>query len=299
MQNTQELQVALVDGDGHIIASQPYYDYQYGNRNLKILLPVYGRRLGEILVDETGSIRFEDNKWKLAEIITLDSSIASMNLLGKIAEAAIVRECADNPEKNYEWFQRARRARAQRRTAEKFHAIGTGLNSTRTRFPKRYNPSDPQRDIIWVDDDGMPALMFGRNGNSGIEAGLQVKVSLDGRRYILNDLLARRYEVPLVYFPLNNDFDRIVDEISRKTITDPYTETQRYILPGEDFIDVKAVSPEIFEEIRAYLPLVRALIDGELTARDIVYESIRNPLLKNAVASSVLEGTNATPLICH
>lgn len=299
MLNIPELQVALIDGDGHIIALQPYYDYQYGKRDLKILLPAYGRRLGEILVDETGSIRFEDNKWKLAEIITIDSSVASMNLLGKIAEAVIVRECADNPEENYEWFQRARRAKAQRRTAKKFHAIGTGLNSTKTRFPKRYNPSDPQRDIIWVDDDGIPALMFGGNGNSGIEAGVQVKVSLDGRRYILNDLLNRRYEVPLVYFPLRNDFDRIVDEISRKTIIDPYTKVQRYIVPGEDFIDVKAVSPEIFEEIRAYLPLVRALIDGELTAWDIVNESTHNPLLQNAVVSSVLTETNATPLIYH
>ena len=74
-----------------------------------------------------------------------------MALLGKIAEAVLVRRCQEDP--------------------------------------KRYNPSDTQRDIIWVDDEGVPALMKGSSAMVGIEAGLQVKVSLHG---IANNINWRR-----------------------------------------------------------------------------------------------------------
>lgn len=296
-----ELKVALFDGNGEVLVSQSYLDYERGHRELKIILPVYGRKLGEILVDETGSIRFEDNKWKLAEIITLDPNIAAMNLLGKIAEAVIVRECAENIETNKEFFQRARRMGTQTRTAARFHAVGTGLNSTKNRFPLRYNPSDPQRDIIWLDDDNIPALMYGAsNRGAGIEAGLQIKVSMDGMRYILNDFLSRRYEVPLVYFPLHNDFERIVDALARKTVNDPLTDEIRPLNIGEDFIDVRALDYNVFDEVKSYFPLVLALINDELSPRDLVLEATNNPLLKNAVVSSVLqESPNTETIIIH
>lgn len=296
-----ELKVVLFDGNGEILASQSYCDYARGNRDLKIILPIYGRRLGEILIDETGSIRFEDNKWKLAEIITLNPNIAAMNLLGKIAEAAIVRKCADDAEKNREFFQRARRVGTQRRTAARFHAIGTGLNSTKIHFLQRYNPSDPQRDIIWLDNDNAPALMYGTsNRGAGIEAGLQIKVSVDGMRYILNDLLSRRYEVPLVYFPLHNDFERIFDVLSRKRVTDPFTNEIRPLEIGEDFIDVRALDYDVFEEVKSYFPLVLALLNDEIRPKDLVYEATGNPLLQNAVVSSVLqESPNTETIIFH
>lgn len=114
-----------------------------------------------------------------------------------------------------------------------------------------------------------------------------------------NDLLTRRYEVPLVYFPLHNDFEQVADALARKVIHNPYTEEHRFIAVGEDFIDVRALSPDIFDEVCSYLPLVRALIDGELSARDIVFESAHNTLLQNAVVSSLLQETNAEPLIYH
>ena len=296
-----ELKVALFDGNGKVLFSQSYLDYERGHRDLKIILPVYGRRLGEILIDETGSICFEDNKWKLAEIITLDPNIAAMNLLGKIAEAVIVRECAESIDTIKEFFQRARRTGTQMRTAARFHAVGTGLNSTKNRFPQRYNPSDPQRDIIWLDDDNIPALMYGAsNRGAGIEAGLQIKVSTDGMRYILNDLLSRRYEVPLVYFPLYNDFERIVDALARNTVNDPITDEIRPINIGEDFIDVRALDYGVFDEVKSYLPLVLALINDEISPRDLVYEATHNPLLQNAVVSSVLqESPNTEPIIIH
>ena len=36
------------------------------------------------------------------------------------------------------------------KTADKFWALGTGLNYTKINYPKIYNPSDTQRDIVWA-----------------------------------------------------------------------------------------------------------------------------------------------------
>ena len=53
--------------------------------------------------------------------------------------------------------------------------------------------------------------MAGSSAMAGIEAGLQVKVSLYGIGYMVDDLTSNRYEVPMVYFPINNDFERVID----------------------------------------------------------------------------------------
>lgn len=82
-----------------------------------------------------------------------------MRLLGKVAEAVIVRNCIDDPQLNRTWISKARKNRTSQRIADTFHAIGTGLNSTKKRYPHKYSPSDPQRDIIWINNDGECALV--------------------------------------------------------------------------------------------------------------------------------------------
>ena len=123
----------------------------------------------DILHDDLGKIRFEDNKFVLKSIYLMSPLQTTMNLLGKIAEAVIVRRCVENEDINKKWLSVARRKKAKAKTAERFMAVGTGLIKTKQQYPQYYNPSDTQRDIIWVDDDGMRA-MIKTSSISGLEA---------------------------------------------------------------------------------------------------------------------------------
>lgn len=289
------LQIVLCDGEGKIIASQPYSEYQYGDRDWKLAFHTHGKKLGEILIGETGTIRFDDekNKWIFAQVLTSDPEVSAMRLLGKIAEAVIVRECRDNPEVNFLFFKKARRSEVKKKTANKFYAIGTGLYTTKNKHPKLYNPSDPQRDVIWVNQDGKPALMAGSNELAGFYAGLQVKASTNGIKYVLPDLLTYRYEVPVIYFPIANDFEQIIE----KTYIDKQSNKQiEFPDVGKDFIDVRTLSSDVFEEVKSHLPLVKALMRGELKPEDIVKQTLDNPVLRNAVMSDALNNASAQKL---
>ena len=104
--------VALVDGNGKIISSQPYEEYQYGRRSMDILVPVRGGRLIEILHDDIGNISYENNRLVLKHIFVSNINVTAMTLLGKIAEAVLVKRCHKNEDLNRKLFALARRKRA-------------------------------------------------------------------------------------------------------------------------------------------------------------------------------------------
>lgn len=126
-----QLIISAVDGNGQIIASQPYAEFIYGKKNLEILNYYTGQKLFDILHDDLGKIRFEDNKFVLKSIYLMSPLQTTMNLLGKIAEAVIVRRCVENEDINKKWLSVARRKKAKAKTAERFMAVGTGLIKTK------------------------------------------------------------------------------------------------------------------------------------------------------------------------
>ena len=81
-------------------------------------------------------------------IFQLNPEKTTMSLLGKIAEAVIVRRCREDDASNKKWLSIARRKKAKSKTAERFQAVGTGLMRTKTDYPSIYNPADTQRDIV-------------------------------------------------------------------------------------------------------------------------------------------------------
>ena len=160
------------------------------------------------------------------------------------------------------------------------------MHTTKYEHPKHYNPSDPQRDVIWVSQDDIPALMSGSDRLAGSYAGLQVKASTNGIKYVLPDLLTYRYEVPVIYFPIANDFEQIIEKV--------YSNNQiKHPVVGEDFIDVRTLSSDIFEEVKSHLSLVKALMRGELKPKDIVKQTFDDPVLWNAVMSDALNNASA------
>lgn len=292
--------VGLVDGNGNLISSQPYKEFQYGRRSTDILIPIRGGQLIQILQDEIGNISYERNRFILKEIFVSNVNVTTMTLLGKIAEAVLVRRCQEDERLNRQLFQLSRRKNAWGTTARRFKAIGTGLKTTKRDFPKRYNPSDTQRDIIWVDDEGVPALMAGSTEMVGIEAGLQVKVSLDGVEYVVNDLINDRYEVPMVYFPINNDFEEVIDRLVREQrayVLDTDTGGYRDIRVGEDLVDIRAYDYDAFEEVKDYYPIVYGLITGDIDLVDLIDIARGNGTLENTVLLTALSTSNAQTIV--
>lgn len=286
MENSLSLKVCLINGDGKIVCSQPINDFLRGPKNTDILNKYAGRKLFDILVDDLGVIRYENNKLVLATILQLNPHDTAMRLLGKIAEAVIVRRCSEDETINREWFSIARKQRARRDTARKFKALGTGLKKTKDIWPQHYSPSDPQRDIIWVDlENKTIANMAGSTKISGLEAGLQVKVSKNGHQYLLFDLCNARYEVPVVYFDLSDDFAAVASkliEYRQKT-------NQSNVFIGQDFICAKAIDVSAFHEVVYYVELVDALLSRRLSPEDLVEEAKQYTSMMNAISAVGLE----------
>lgn len=280
----QKLYVDIVDGNADI-GNQLYLP---GKRATVWLNPA--GRLLPILVEETGSIRFEDNQAVFAEIIQSNPKIGAMRLLGKVAEAVIVRNCTDDLELNRMWLSKARKNRTIHRMSDNFKAIGTGLHSTKNRYPQKYSPSDPQRDIIWIDENGNCALVAGSQTTAGIVAGLQVKVSGNGISYIKKALEDQRYEVPLVYFPINNDYDVILDKINKRG---------NYVEPGVDFIDVREFDNDSFLEISEYYPILFALFSGQISGEEFVQAASQIMPLRNGIIASALSVPKSEIRIIH
>lgn len=292
--NNFRMAVVCFDGEARIIGQQPLTDFLHGNRDLKILQEYYGQELFRILVQDAGFVRYEDNKLALKTILEIDTVRTVMRMMGKIAEAVIVRRCKDREEINLRWLRIASRKQVRMDTAKKFEALGTGLESTKRAYPRHYNPSDPQRDIIWV-MGGMRAQMKGSTGTSGMDAGLQVKVSSDGMAYIYNDLLTSRYEVPLVYFDISGDFYKIADRL----FMDRQIQGLSPISIETDLIHARAVDPEGYDEVYYYVDLVTALVKGKISPSDLIDEAGKYPTMKNAVFASAFENIPSDIQIMH
>lgn len=276
-----ELIVAIEDGDGKILYKQPYVDYVQGNRNIEITSYISGRKLFDILVDELGYIRYEDNKFVFKYIIENDINRSAMRILGKIAEAIIVRDCRKDEDINKKWFSIARKRIARRSTASRYIALGTGLLYTKNNYSTFYSPSDPQRDIIWVNPETKATSIMPQDRiTEATVAGLQVKVSTNGISYVYPEIINGRYEVPLVYFDLNRDFDVIAQRL--------YEERQDVII-GEDFINAKVVDFEEYEELVDYMELVRRLITGKINPDYLIdIKGQNDEILRTAILSSTL-----------
>ncbi|MCH4007532.1 MAG: DUF572 domain-containing protein [Eubacterium sp.] len=279
-----KLAVDIFDGDAHI-ENQLYLP----NKRTTIWLNPAGRLL-PILIEETGSIRFEENRAVFAEVLQKNPKIGAMCLLGKVAEAVIVRNCTDDALLNRIWLSKARKNRTTQRIADSFKAIGTGLHSTKNRYPRKYNPSDPQRDVIWINNTGECALVAGGQASAGNIAGLQIKVSGNGLNYIKKSLSDLKYEVPLVYFPMNDDFDMILDRVNR---------TGTFIEPGIDFIDVREIDEDAFLEIQEYYPLLLGLFMDRLSGDDFVREATGIEPLRNGIIATTLSVPKSDVRIIH
>ena len=279
------LVIAVQNKNGILIPIQDLDQFLYGDRDLRILCYLHGRELFDILYDDHGLIRYDENKFALSKIIELDTNRTVMSIMGKVGESVLVRRCTQYTNMNLMWMRIASGRQVHRGTATKYRAVGTGFKSTERNYPKAYNPNDTQRDIIWLDNQGYHYQMNGSTGTAGIDAGLQVKVSTDGMRYIYRDILDAVYEVPVVYFDLNNDYGRVYRNVQREL--NERGETSRNL--QDWFISGRDIDPDAFEEIEYYTDMVRALVRGRLRIEDLINRAERFPTFGSAVMAEAME----------
>lgn len=289
-------EVRLVDGDGFILGKDKLSQIlDLGNRLPVLRSQLFNGDMLEILVEETGLISFDRNKAVFRELILRQPPHDYvMRLLGKVAEAVIVQRCHRDPEINQRWFRIARRKNTPINQASNYRAIGTGLATTKRLIPRRYNPFDTQNDIVWIDDQERYALTSGSTSLTGTYAGLQSKVSGDGLKYVWEDICSSRYEVPMVYFGINGDFDKIAERI----VSDHICKTDGSpVIPDVDFVDASRVDSEAHYEVQEYYGILMRLITGEMTADELIRMCASNAVLKNGIAADSIAKTGSRILL--
>ena len=282
--NNYNVDIVISDGDGKIICSQPFDEFTYGTKDIEIQKVMYGRQLLDLLVDDLNVIRYSENGTLiLGVILHSDINKTAMQLLGRIAEAIIVRNCHRDYRINQRYFSIARKKRAKKKTADKFLALGTGLNYTKSNYSKHYNPSDTQRDIVWVNSNNELAIMKNQDKYSTTSAkiaGLQVKATKDGIKYVLPDIIKDRYDVPIIYFDIENDYHKIL----RRVYEDSGLNLECNIIhPNE-------VDPRGYDEFLQYVDLVYAMVNDKIHPKDLIIEADKRDdlIMKNALLSTTL-----------
>ena len=212
-----------------------------------------------------------------------------MSIMGKVGESVLVRRCTQYANLNLLWMRIASGRQVKRATATRYRAVGTGFKSTERDYPKAYNPNDTQRDIIWLDEQGFRYQMNGSTATGGIDAGLQVKVSMNGMRYVYNDVLDSVYEVPLVYFDLNDDYGLVYRRVQQELNSrgEMSRNLQDWFISGRD------IDPDAYDEIEYYTDMVRALVNGRLRVDDLINRAERFPSFGSAVMAGAMENVSS------
>lgn len=264
------LVIAKMLPDGVIDQSsvQSLEQWQRGLRNLELMRHGYGHQLLAILTEELGLVSVDEYGLLRSRIIVVNSEAevrgAVMRLLGKIAEAQIVRSCHADIGANRTWGQIARKGSVPHHILDQYLAVGTGLQSTKLNHFQKYRPNDPQRDVIWIHRDDLKRELETLAGGkpAGYSAGLQLKVSMNGYQYIYQtDIRRNKYEVPVVYFDLCNDYYTLANAMYREG---------RELMVGVDLVRGKDVDPALHDSLCSYWSLVNRLVRGHMTVEELV-----------------------------
>ncbi|WP_243757087.1 hypothetical protein [Shewanella algae] len=247
----------VVEGDsGEIRYSQKLSEY-FNNPSINLQMATYGRTLLDVLIEEA----YISEDLVLKQVLTGDAHADATRLIGSIAESLVVNLCNSDPEVNRALGMYARFGQRSHKKLDDYVAVATGSMRAKNYFPQHYNPCDTQRDIIWVEKDNTDNQLLCISSNNSVgakPAGLQVKASHDGVRYVVPNI--QDYHYPVLYFDLNNDWGAV-----QKKVLEQH-ETATLVNPDE-------IQHEIKHILRGYFDIVVALIRGEITLKRIIQES--------------------------
>lgn len=276
--------ISHMGNDGKLKPIQPLSDFVNGERSPQVVCALCGKELFDILYDDLGYIPFDDKNFiSICKHIKKNhKNQMIMQKLGRIAESVIVRRCSRDEKLNQKWMEIASlRSRVSLDKAKEFKAYGTGLLSTTKRMWV-YNPNDTQKDIIWVNKEDARFMVNGSSSVAGNEAGIQVKVSQNGANYVFQDIVNRRYGVPLVYFDLSDDYHKLFVNAQR-LFTNVHPNTSALNDLACYFIRGRDIDPDAHYEIGFYSEIISALIEGKLREEDFVQHAKEYPSIGQAI----------------
>ena len=273
------IKIIVEDDNGETRFSQGYSDY-LSNPSPDINMSLYGATLLDVLVEES----LINENLQLKHIFTGNPQADATRLVGSIAEALVVKACNNNPEVNRTLGRIARGGTRNSSTLDDFVAVATGSQNTKNLYPNYYNPSDTQRDIIWVKKDETQNQLLcispAHTSNSAKPAGIQVKASHDGINYVVNSI--SDYHYPVLYFDLNNDFEAVNQAI-------------QYIHKPAILIHPSELQHELKHVLKGFFHIVVDIINGTIPIRRIIDHCKYNGLtevLSGIDASDVKGGSN-------
>lgn len=247
----------IVEGDGgEVRHSQALLEYLQ-KPAIELQMATHGGTLLDVLIEEA----YISQDLVLKQILTSDPRADATRLIGSIAESLVVNLCNSSPEVNRTLGTYARFGQRPHKKLDDYVAVATGSMRTKNNYPQHYNPCDTQRDIIWVEKDNTEnqLLCIGQNnGVSAKPAGLQVKASQHGVKYVLPSIQA--YHYPVLYFDLNGDWGEVYKAVKERF------STATLINPDE-------IQGHIKNILKGYFDIVITLIRGEITIERVIEES--------------------------
>ncbi|UWM66570.1 hypothetical protein [Enterobacter sp. CP102] len=259
------VKVIVQDKQKNTLYEQGLGDYLI-KPNVNIAMASHGASLLDVLTNEQYLTTANDGSPGLKFIFTGDAHADATRLMGSIAEALIVQECNNSQEVNRELAKHARGGSRISDKADDYIAIATGSQITKLNYNHFYNPSDTQRDIIWIDKNNteyqLSSISPGIPSSSAKPAGLQVKTS-HNYKYVTGSI--KQYHYPVIYFDLKNDWHLAFHEIQMMNKNNNSV-TATLVPPDEVLIYLKS-------RLINYFNIIVALFNNECTLTDIIERS--------------------------
>ncbi len=244
--------IVVIGSDGKIYESQKYSDYlSLPNNNIQSV--AYGDSFLDILTQEA----YLTESLGLRQILTNNPYADATRLIGNLAEALVVKYCNTNSEINRTLARYARFGEREHKNLDNYIAVGTASKITQQSYLQHYQPNDTQRDIIWVDksDNAKQLACVGGTGSSFKPAGLQIKASNDGLKYVLPNITD--YFYPILYFDIGDDWHVVQSTLVAQSIN------ATLIHPDEIASEIKAT-------LKGYFNLIISIINGSLTIERLI-----------------------------
>jgi len=248
---SRNVRIVVMQDDGKILELQSLAEFIAEPDPLAVAA-AYGNTFLDLLLQES----YVTDKLQLRQVLTGNPHADATRLCGNLAEALVVRYCNTYPEVNRTLARHARFGEREDQRLDNYIAIGTASKVTQSIYPQHYQPNDTQRDIIWIDrTDGTRQLnCVGGSEMASMPAGLQVKASHDGMRYVFPNI--KNYVYPILYFDLENDWHDVNGALLNAGI-------QAALLHPD------SIMSEMKAQLRGYYQMVIAIIEGTTTVAQI------------------------------
>ncbi|WP_208457259.1 hypothetical protein [Burkholderia vietnamiensis] len=253
------VKIIVEDDSGKIRHSQSLSSY-IQEPTIEIQAATYGSTLLDILVEES----YISSDLQLNRIFTGNPEADATRLIGSIAECLVVDICHKHRDANRILGMHARFGSRPSPKLDEYVAVATGSMRAKRFYQQHYNPSDTQRDVIWVEKENSQNQLLclpNNNTTSAKPAGLQIKASHDGIRYVLPTI--QTYHYPVLYFDLDGDWAKVREAMIDQNI-------------ACHLINPDSIHHELRHVLQAYFDIVLALIDGRTTIQQVISYSKYN-----------------------